>query len=213
MKEPELLSDPIGFWEQRHVSLGAWRSGGDRGLGAEENYEFYAYRLGRIIELIRRHAGAERGHRILDAGCGRGFFVDALRRCGHRAHGIDASPTAIAAARESHGDFFEVSALDAYRTGELFPIILSIDVLFHVLDDAVWRASLANFSRLATAESMILLTDVVAGVRYASHDYVVHRSRAEYDQVLGELGYRCAELVPYDFGANPNQFAVYRRTF
>jgi SAM-dependent methyltransferase len=207
----ELIVDAIGFWEQRHVALGPWRSGGDRGLSGEENYEFYAYRLGRIIELIRRHAGAERGHRILDAGCGRGHLTNALARCGHLANGIDTSATAIAWAHENYGRFFEVSTLDEYRPPHLYDVVLCIDVLFHVLDDARWCESLLGLGRCAAAESVLILTEVLPATRYQTSDYIVHRSRDEYDAALRPLDFTLIELVPYEFGANPNQFAVYRR--
>ena len=144
MPAPSLLADPIGFWEQRHASFDAWRSGGDRGLSPEENYEFYAIRLGRILELLRRHAGGERGLRILDAGCGRGHVTDALRRCGHNAVGIDSSPTAVALANEQYGPHFRCHPLDQMRPGALFDVVVCLDVLFHVLDDDAWRKRLEN---------------------------------------------------------------------
>src|SRR5688500_803615 len=129
-----LIADPLSYWEQRHAALGDWRSGGDRGLSGEENFEFYAVRLGKLIELVRRHAGRDRGLKILDAGCGRGFFTDGLRRCGHLAVGIDASRSAIARAREQYGPYFDEAPLDDYRSGTLFDLVVCIDVLFHILD-------------------------------------------------------------------------------
>ena len=140
---PSLVRDPSGYPAHR------W----------PENNEFYAFRLGRIIELIRRHAGAERGLRILDAGCGRGHFTDGLLRCGHRVTGIDTSPTAIAWAREHYGPHFEESSLYGYRPRALFDVVLCIDVLFHILDDQIWRASLVSLGRAAAAESLLIVTD------------------------------------------------------
>ena len=32
-----------------------------------------------------------------------------------------------------------------------------------------------------------------------------------YDDAMSPLGFQCVETMPYDFGANPNQFAVFRR--
>lgn len=206
-----LLDDPISFWEERHAALDPWLAGGDRGLSAAENFEFYAYRLGRIIELIRRHAGAERGRRILDAGCGRGHLTDWLRRCGHHVNGIDSSATAVARATESYGAHFEVSSLDGYRPRALYDVVMCIDVLFHLVDDAVWRASLETFGRAAGAESLLLITDALQPRRFALGNYIVHRSLDEYDRVLSELDFRRCELAPYHHGSNPNQFAAYRR--
>ncbi len=205
------VADPLALWEQRHAELGAWRSGGDRGLSTEENYEFYVVRLGKLLELIRSDVTRGRGLRILDAGCGRGFFTDGMRRCGHRAVGIDASPTAIAAATAEFGPHFVTTQLHAYRPSALFDVIVSIDVLFHVLDDAVWAASLDAFARYAAVESTLVITDVFPDQRYAPRAHIVHRDRAAYDAHLATHGFRFVRLVPYAFGANPIGFAVYRR--
>ena len=205
------LEDPVSFWEERHAALDPWKAGGDRGLSPEENHEFYAYRLGRIIELVRRHAGCERGLRILDAGCGRGHFTDGLRRCGHQVTGIDTSQTAIAWATENYGPHFERSSLHGYRPRALFDVVICIDVLFHVLEDEVWRASLAALGRAAAAESMLLVTDSFGQRRFSLGNYIVHRSVVEYDAALEDLDFRRRELIPYDFGSNPNRFAAYCR--
>src|SRR5688500_16472234 len=133
-----VVADPVGFWEERHLALDPWRAGGDRGLTREENYEFYAFRLGRIIDLIRRYAGAERGHQILDAGCGRGHLTDGLRRCGHHVFGIDTSATAVQWAKDHYGPYFELSALHQHRPQTLYDVVLCLDVLFHILDDEIW---------------------------------------------------------------------------
>lgn len=205
------LDDPVEFWDRRHAALDAWQSGGDRGLTTAENHEFYAYRLGRIIELMRRHAGCERGQRILDAGCGRGHFSDGLLRCGHDVTGIDTSATAVAWARENYGPHFEQSSLHEYRPRALFDVVVCIDVLFHILDDDIWRASLAALGRAAAAESFLLVTDSFGSKRFSLGNYIVHRSADEYDRVLAEMDFERRELIPYDFGSNPNRFAAYCR--
>lgn len=206
-----LIEDPIGFWERRHAATDAWRSGGDRGLTVEENFQFYAIRLGRLLELLHRHVGGETGLRVLDAGCGRGHLSDGLRRSGHRVRGIDTSATAIAHAREQYGDLFEECALDRHRPAAPYDVVMCIDVLFHVLDDGAWAAALDAFGRYAAAEGCLILTDVFGDARATVQDYIVHRTAAEYDRALAGSGFRRVDLSPYRFGSNPNQFAVYRR--
>lgn len=211
------LDDPIAFWEHRHADLGPWRSGGDRGISNEENHEFYAYRLGRLIELMRRHGSGERRQRILDVGCGRGHFVHSLRLCGHEAFGLDTSDTAITWARETYAperpELFQVSAIETYRSAQPFAVVLCIDVLFHVLEDDLWRAFLAGLSRHAAAESLLILTDVMGATSYPIKNYIRHRSRAMYEEAMHPMGFRCIETSPYAFGANPNHFAVFRRSY
>lgn len=207
-----LLPDPVAFWERRHATSDPWRSGGDRGLSPEENFEFYAYRLGRLIELIRRNVGADRPLSILDAGCGRGHLTDGLRRCGHHVTGIDASASALEWAREHYGPWFEHCALDAHRPRLPYDVILCIDVLFHILDDDTWRASMRALSRYASAEALMIVTDVMAPERFELGDYIVHRSRAEYEHALADADFEIVEYAPYAFGSNPNGLAACRRT-
>ena len=205
------LTDPIEFWEQRHASTDPWRSGGDRGLSPEENYEFFIYRFGKMIELLRRHAGCERPLRILDAGCGRGHFTGGLRRCGHHVTGIDSSVTAITRARESYGPHFIPSELAKHRPPETYDAICCIDVLFHILDDEVWKASLSSLARCASAEAVLLLTDAFGADRVLLGNYIIHRTLPEYERVLAPLGFVLREQLPYCFGSNPNGFAVFQR--
>lgn len=207
-----LLSDPIRFWDKRHDDLDAWQAGGDRGISSAENYEFYAFRFGRIIELVRRHSGIDRGLTVLDAGCGRGHMTHWLSRCGHVATGVDSSPNAIDWATANYGPHFEVSSLDGYRPRQLFDVVLCLDVLFHILDDDVWRASLSTLTRAARIESTLIVTDALRDERFTLGNYIVHRGIGEYDVQLAARGFRRVELQPYAFGSNPNQFAVYRRS-
>ena len=147
----------------------------------------------------------------IDAGCGRGHLTDSLRRCGHRAVGVDSSPTAIAWAREAYGPHFEVATLDAYRPTTTADVVLCLDVLFHVLDDGVWQSSLRALARYAAAESILILTDVFADERQTVQRHIVHRTVAEYDAALSEHDFVRRELNSYGFGSNDNVFAVYQR--
>jgi SAM-dependent methyltransferase len=211
MSEPaNLLSDPIQFWEQRHRKLDPWRSGGDRGLSEAENYEFYLYRMGRIIELMRKYSN-DRPLQILDAGCGRGHTTDHLKKCGHAVVGIDSSATAIELATKDYGNHFQCAELWNHRPEAPYDVILCLDVLFHILDDEAWQKSLTAFAHYAAAESILIITDAFFEERFQLGNYIVHRSRSEYVSHLEALDYRLAEISPYHFGANPNGFAVFLR--
>lgn len=206
-----LLRDPIAYWENRHARYAPWAVGGDRGLSEAENYEFYVLRMGRIVELIRRHAGAERPLRILDAGCGRGHVTNALRRCGHRVVGLDASATAIRHATEQYGEGFVQCELHQLRPPRLFDVIVCLDVLFHVLDDRSWLESVRAFGRYASSEAIVVLTDAFAENRYTKGDYIVHRDAAIYDEAFEAMDFRRVATLPYRFGHNPNVMATYSR--
>lgn len=208
---PVLLDDPISFWDKRHQALDPWRSGGDRGLTPDENREFYALRLAQLIRLIRRHHSCDRALQILDAGCGRGHLTASLSDAGHDVVGVDSSESAIAQARRDFRHEFVVHDLSTYSAPTVFNVIVCMDVLFHVLDDDVWRACVSTLARCGAVEATLIIADRFGAGRQVKHDYIVHRTADEYDAVLGPHGYRRCALEPYEFGTNPNAFAVYKR--
>ncbi len=208
---PVLLDDPVTFWDERHQALDPWRSGGDRGLTPDENREFYALRLAQLLRLIRHHHSCDRSLRILDAGCGRGHLTASLSDAGHEVIGVDSSPSAIGQARQDYRHTFVVHDLASFTPRIVFNVVICMDVLFHVLDDEVWRACVLTLARCAAVEATLIIADRFGADRQVKHDYIVHRTADEYDRVLNAEGFRRRAVEPYRFGTNPNAFAVYAR--
>lgn len=93
-----------------------------------------------ISELM----GDLRGKRVLDYGCGAGFFVVHAARCGaRRVVGVDAEATVLATAahfldREGLAgpcELIHSELLPPFCSGESFDVILMKDVIEHVNDD------------------------------------------------------------------------------
>jgi cyclopropane fatty-acyl-phospholipid synthase-like methyltransferase len=97
--------------------------------------------IGRPQPMFLRLAESDaiRG-RVLDAGCGTGEHVLMVAERGSEATGIDAAPSAIAAAQRKAADrglaarFLVRDALELAKLGEQFDTVLDSG-LFHVFDD------------------------------------------------------------------------------
>ena len=107
-------------WEDRKV-LNAWTE----------------RRAQEILGLIR---GLNLGKpRILDLGCGRGWFTERLTDLGE-AHGIDLSPDGIAAAQARRPDI-QYQAGNIYQSNlpkDFFEVVVSQEVIAHVEDQAMY---------------------------------------------------------------------------
>lgn len=191
--------------------LDPWRSGGDKGITELENREFYAIRFGRLLEIIRRHHLGHRPLQVLDAGCGRGYFTDALYHCGHEVDGVDFSSFAIAFCKEHRSGRYFCAPLEKFRGGTLYDVVIAIDVLFHILDEQTWSSTLANLAALTRRSGSLIVTDVFGDSRLELGDYIVHRTADDYDRALARHDFERREVEPYRFGTNPNSFATYRR--
>jgi 2-polyprenyl-3-methyl-5-hydroxy-6-metoxy-1,4-benzoquinol methylase len=153
-------ADPARYWERRHQQFGDRLDGvGMKGLGEKGNREDYEAKWARLSAALADLDLA--GARVLDAGCGIGWFTARLAAAGYDVAGVDFSPTAIEAARRRLGDGvpLAVGSLDAYRGGQPFAIVVCIDVLFHVVDDGLWQATVANLAANVAPDGVLIVQD------------------------------------------------------
>jgi 2-polyprenyl-3-methyl-5-hydroxy-6-metoxy-1,4-benzoquinol methylase len=89
------------------------------------------------------------GRDVIDVGCGGGFMVDAMRRLGARASGLDIGAGAIAHARDAfpRGHFYAETFEAFLRRGLQFDFIHSSEVIEHIGDPRGYMAFLAGVAR------------------------------------------------------------------
>lgn len=158
---------PSRYWEARHTRHGSGLEGvGCICLSEEENRADYEAKWARIQVLLKDRLS---GQLALDAGCGNGFFTARMRDLGLRVEGVDFSEAAIASARERLGDDTElyVSSLDGFAPDHRYSIVICIDVLFHIVDDHVWRETVRNLARLSNQK--LIIQDHLVDEALASH--------------------------------------------
>jgi 2-polyprenyl-3-methyl-5-hydroxy-6-metoxy-1,4-benzoquinol methylase len=189
--------EAAAYWNERHERSDPWRAGGDRGISEKANEAFYYVRYGLLLRILVRHFGHERRLRVLDAGCGRGWLTAQLRALGHDLVGVDQSDAAIRYARTHCDARFVVSSLDRFATDQRFDAVVSMDVLYHITDDEQWRRSLLALSQVLDEEGVLVFSDVLPEETRVLGDYVVERSRAEYERALAQHRLTIAASDPY----------------
>jgi len=78
-----------------HFTEDYYLRGKESGLSNYENYSWRPHLTIPVCKLIMHYLGAQRGDRVLDYGCARGYYVKALRGLGYDAWGCDVSQWAI----------------------------------------------------------------------------------------------------------------------
>ncbi|MES2099782.1 MAG: class I SAM-dependent methyltransferase [Pseudomonadota bacterium] len=85
--------------------------------------------------VVQQLAKAE-AHRVLDLGCGNGWFTGALDSCGFEVTGVDHDEASVRFAREQHPGlrFRQVDAMGPLDPGLMrrFDAVVAIDVIDHV---------------------------------------------------------------------------------
>lgn len=112
-------------------------------------------------EHVLKFLRPEPGDKILDVGCGLGFFLNTLARNGVRGWGMDFSHKSIALAKEMTSGLFAQGDAQVlpYRDNSFDKIIFT-DVIEHVPDD---RAALREIVRIGRPGALVAL--VTPGVR------------------------------------------------
>jgi SAM-dependent methyltransferase len=211
----ELLSaeEAARYWNTRHQRRGALRSGGDITYGETTNQMFYVLRLAILLDVIGHHNSHVAPLFVLDAGCGKGWFSRELAKFGHRVDGIDGSPSALEECRQlGGGPRYLQSSLADWRSPWLYDVVVSVDVVFHILDDGEWERSVRNLASLVRLGGLLIIADWGADGDHVYGSYQVVRGRSRYLPLMAECGMRFDGWRPYGFRGSPIGFYVFTRT-
>lgn len=135
--------------------------------------------FGLVADHIVRQIGPKR---VLDAGCAKGFLVEALRDRGVEAYGIDLSDFAISEARRDIRRYCRVASL-VDPIPERFDLIVCIEVLEHIPEETA-RKVIANLCRSADD---ILFSSTPDDFTEVTHVNV--RPRSYWNELFAEHGF------------------------
>ncbi len=194
-------------WIDRHDSLGHYEKVGYVGLGEGYNKWIYDLRERHFRALVDEYrVGAM--PRVLDVGLGNGFYIDIYDRAGARdITGVDLSPRSVdlAQARFQSGTF-EVAditePLDEALVGAGFDWVSAMDMLYHIVEDALFARGLEHCGRAVRAGGYFVTSDNFPRAKLPATGTQAFHTLAEYEAILRPLGFELVELSPVFFVSN-----------
>jgi SAM-dependent methyltransferase len=181
---------PQEYWERTLSEQFDLRGTGEPGLPLAYNRACYQLRR-EVLDRALAAAGLDpRGKRVLDVGCGTGFWTAYYTGRGADYTGLDIAPTSIAKLRESYpaARFILSDVSEADLDGQ-WDLVNVFDVLYHVTDDARWEAALARLARAVAPGGALLVTDLFSEPQgLAEHNKM--RPLKRYRAVLDASGVR-----------------------
>jgi SAM-dependent methyltransferase len=167
----------------------------------EATHWWFVARARIIMSLLRRElARFGRRPRIVDLGCGTGGMLLHLRQIGDAA-GVDASPEAVAIARDKTGTDVRLGSLphDIPFERGTFDVVTVLDVVEHVDDDV---ASLATCYDLLRPGGLLVCTVPAHMYLWSEHDVLNEHKRryakAELRARIENAGFRVRTLSFYN---------------
>lgn len=181
---------PREYWERTLSEQFDLRGTGEPGLSLAYNRACYALRREVLDRALRDAACDPRGRRVLDVGCGSGFWTAYYTGRGADYTGLDIAPTSVARLQEAYPESrFVLSDVSEADLEGAYDIVNVFDVLYHITDDAKWEAALGRLARAVAPGGLLLVTDAFEETeRPAEHNRM--RSLARYRAALDATGVR-----------------------
>ena len=188
--------EPRTFWDQRLSEQFDLRGTGEPGLSLAYNRACYDLR-GRVLSTALRDAGMDpRGRKVLDVGCGTGFFTAYYHSRGAMVTGIDITPTSVRRLRERFPDArFLEGDISETALEDRFDIVNAFDVLYHITDDARWLRAVENLSRAVAPQGLLALTDAFSEPAGLA-EHVRPRALPRYREALTRNGLEPLGVYP-----------------
>jgi ubiquinone/menaquinone biosynthesis C-methylase UbiE len=202
----EFFDSHVGDYEAKHYGATA-RS-------------YMTVRQGRVLEFVDSLT-LPPGARVLDAGCGPGFLLEALARRGFQADGLDASEemlrsakSRLEAARPAFSASFKVGSVEALPyEDESFDLVCSTGVIEYLRHDAL---VLGEFLRVLRPGGHLVLpvTNLWAPANYLEFFIEFFKRRAwfrrPFNAVWTRLGH--GPLIPRHFRVRRHRPAALRKS-
>ena len=185
--------DAARYWEERFRRHGpSLASVGDEGMSEAEIRAAYASQAGEIFGMLERAGVGIAGSRLLEIGCGNGYYAEQLRARGLAQYqGLDITDAFFPLLREKFPGFRYVRGdITADKIEGEFDVVLMVDVIEHIVTEDKLRSALANVGAM-TARGGVLVLAPVAPRGRRSLFYVRFWSQ---DEVVGALpGFQVVE--------------------
>lgn len=193
--------DAGAYWQDRVVAGADLGVVGHRSVGAAYNRHIYERRLEVLVEMLSRHVSKPAQElRVLDIGCGNGFYTDFWAARGVQDYvGVDISRATVdhLAARFPDYTFVHRDVTEAGdavpAAGAPFDIITVFDVFYHIIDDARFANAVRYVGSAAAPSGVVLIMDNLFERRYQLTRHMVYRPRAAYLETMNAQGLEMAD--------------------
>lgn len=195
--------DAARYWEDRFRKYGpGLRSVGDEGLDEEANARMYSEAGKRLIAVCRGAGVDFRSARVLEVGCGNGYYAGLLLECGVTDYlGLDITDVLFPSLRQRFSVYrFQKGDITESVPEHGFDLVIIIDVIEHIVTRDKFRAAIANIKASVRKGGLVIVAPVVPrGGRslFYVRFWTARDILTEFEgcEVLAQVPFRYSELL------------------
>lgn len=195
------LYSPRSYWEARIGKRFDLTGAGHSALGPNYNAYLYKRRLESLEEGLRYVGQSPAKARILEVGCGTGFYTSYFTQKEISEYiGLDITTVSVKTLtkRFPSARFIcaDVSKFKAVNTKGFFDIIFAADVLFHIVEDSLFEQAIQNMATWLKEGGLLVISDVFPEHTVQVADHVCLRSLGYYREILEYNHIRIRHIEP-----------------
>ena len=186
-----------GYWSDRHREHGFDLCGvGHHLLSSEENQKYYDIAKDTFLELCKKQNIGFENTKILDVGCGTGFYAQIFRDNGGEQYvGIDIADTLLDELTDMFPTFkFIQKDIGSEDLEGTFDLIIMIDVTQHITDSKKFSYAMQNV-RAHLAENGIFIVTSWLNENVRKRYYEVSRPISAYEREFPD--YTFSKPIPF----------------
>ncbi|AQT68373.1 dTDP-3-amino-3,4,6-trideoxy-alpha-D-glucopyranose [Anaerohalosphaera lusitana] len=199
----KLLGDPkyvpARYWKKRHAKFGFdMRGVGNKSYSDEQNRQDYAQAETIVLELCSEYVSNWSSLKVLDIGCGTGFYTEMLQRQGVKNYtGIDISDQLFPELRRRFPDytFRKTDVTSEDLPDKSYNLVLMIDVTQHIVSEQGFARAMENVRSHLSSNGIFIVTSWLADQTHKRTYYELARSFDCYTEQFE--GYKISQPVPF----------------
>lgn len=198
--------NPREYWKDRLGKNFSLAGVGYQGLGIQYNRWLYKARLRNLRKALRECNIEIKDKRILEVGCGTGFYIDFWKRLNPSdIFGIDITQKSVDELKlkyPEHGfKTADISSLD-FKLNETFNIVTCFDVLFHIVNEESFERAIHNIKKVCEKKGYLLIADNFVKDFQPGGYHQKSRTYERYLEVLKRNSIKPVALLPIFFLMN-----------
>lgn len=175
-----------------------------RGVDIREIFE-KSLEAKKRYRIISRYLSLSKGKRLLEIGCGGGYFLQHMKRAGYSVTGLELYRGLVDFAKNVLGVNVIHGELDSLKQRESFDIIVMFDVISHIYNPAM-ELRLIN-SLLSRGGLLIIetgngaeLTSPKALKKWGAPEHLYHFSEENMKLLLKRCGFKLVKVCRFNVG-------------
>jgi len=182
------MGDYRKIMQDSYRTIGYASANPDNKKAREERIKQYRFLINKLLPQNKES-------RILDAGCGSGFFLEFLICEGYKnIIGVDVSHEQVECARKKNLPVIEGDTIDFLKNNKNFDAIIAFDLIEHLTKDEIIDFLFASRKSLKPGGFIILKTGNASSIygltmRYVAFDHEIGFTEESLRQVLLACGF------------------------